>query len=375
MGIQARGNSIQFNLPRQWAKDGNQARFMLGLPNTSENWAIAEAIARQMERDHVMEALPETVEGIKAKYLPKSHLTVVEAIKPIPAIALPELWSQYIETKRPTCAPGTWKNGYLVMTRHLESCPHSTLDDSQKIYDWAIATLTPDTAKRFIMQMSACCKWARRSHLISQNPFDSMPPIKVPKSSEEEDDINPFTKEEQERIITAFQSSKYYRPYASLIQFLFMTGCRPSEAIALQWRNYKGKDIHFERVAVAGVNGLEIVNKLKTQEKRRFPVNAQLQQLLERLSEQEHNQDSLIFPSPEGKIIDFHNFRNRGWVKILESLSIEYRKPYQTRHTFITQCLDSGISVQQVAKWVGNSPSVIMEHYAGTNRHIQVPEF
>ena len=52
----------------------------------------------------------------------------------------------------------------------------------------------------------------------------------------------------------------------------------------------------------------------------------------------------------------------------------EYRKPYQTRHTFITLCLEADIDAKDVAKWVGNSPEIIYRHYAGNKRDLQVPE-
>jgi integrase len=52
----------------------------------------------------------------------------------------------------------------------------------------------------------------------------------------------------------------------------------------------------------------------------------------------------------------------------------EYRNPYQTRHTFITLCLESDIDAKDVAKWVGNSPEIVYRHYAGNKRDLQVPE-
>jgi len=52
-----------------------------------------------------------------------------------------------------------------------------------------------------------------------------------------------------------------------------------------------------------------------------------------------------------------------------------YRPQYNTRHTLIAQCIEAGVSPVQVAKWVGNSPEIIMTHYAGTLRRVQVPEF
>jgi integrase len=60
-------------------------------------------------------------------------------------------------------------------------------------------------------------------------------------------------------------------------------------------------------------------------------------------------------------------------MKVLAEIGIRYRKPYQARHTFINHCLEEGISVKQVAKWVGNSPEVIMKQYAGTIAKFQVP--
>jgi hypothetical protein len=53
--------------------------------------------------------------------------------------------------------------------------------------------------------------------------------IKAPKGLSE--DVNPFTKEERDRIITAFETDRYYHHYTNYVRFLFFTGCCPSEAI------------------------------------------------------------------------------------------------------------------------------------------------
>ena len=159
------------------------------------------------------------------------------------------------------------------------------------------------------------------------------------------------------------------------MQFLFLTGARPSEVIALQWKHITNKSICFEQAVVNSVDGLVLKDGLKTQNKRTFPVNAQLLELLDEIKEgSTFKPGSLVFPSPEGKWIDTHNFRNRAWKTIIKSLNYEYRKPYQTRHTFVTMALEADVSIPQIAKWVGNSPQVIMECYAGTIRKVAVPE-
>lgn len=205
------------------------------------------------------------------------------------------------------------------------------------------------------MQLSACCKWAIKSRLIVTNPFEGLQSqIKVKKASSENNEINPFTKEEKDAIIAAFESNRYYKHYANYVRFLFLTGARPSEAIALQWKHITDKSISFKQAVVASEHGLVLKAGLKTQDKRKFPVNLQLSDLLHtvkaRLDTIEPN--AFVFPNPDDKWIDIHNFRNRAWKVILNSLDIEYRKPYQIRHTFVTMSLEAGVSIPQISKWV-----------------------
>ncbi|MGA9382877.1 MAG: hypothetical protein WBV73_29300, partial [Phormidium sp.] len=129
----------------------------------------------------------------------------------------------------------------------------------------------------------------------------------------------------------------------------------------------------------------------KTHKSRKFPINAQLKALLQSIQSQDCLAETLVFPSPTGKEIDGHNFLNRAWkgyknrhgkfipgivTRLVNEGKVErYRCVYNTRHTFITMALEANVSVTQVAKWVGNSPEIILKHYAGTLKHIQVPEF
>jgi integrase len=200
--------------------------------------------------------------------------------------------------------------------------------------------------------------------------------IKIPKSQESDLlDINPFNKEERDRIIQAFKANRYYCGYAPLVELLFFTGCRPSEAIALQWKHIGDKFINFEQAVTGSEGGLSLKSGLKTQQRRRFPINEQLRRVLDSIRSENGKPDDWLFISPEGKFIDLNNFRNRAWKRVLASLpDIEYHKLYQTRHTFITLCLETGIDAKDVARWVGNSPEVIYQHYAGNKRDLQVPE-
>jgi integrase len=365
---------------------GKRHYLSLGFADTLANRKLAEMKAREIELD----MLSGHFEGIE-KYKPVSALSTDEAITPIstPKPSLSELWEKFIEYKRPQCSENTMIYMYGVYTSYLKKLPSHDLDHAPQIRDFVLKTFPLESGKRFITRLSACCKWAIKSGMISENPFDGMAAeIKLPKAAKSEgfNDINPFSLEERDAIIEAIATDKFcpaksgfkHSRYASLIKFLFATGCRPSEAAALKWKNVSRdfRMITFEQVLIRTKSGAKIRNGLKTQERRKFPCNDSLRSLLREIKPEHTQPEDLVFPSPENKAIDINNFRNRTWKAVLKGLGIEYRKLYQTRHTFITHALEVGkLDAKDVARLVGNSPEVIYQHYAGNKRELFVPEF
>jgi integrase len=114
---------------------------------------------------------------------------------------------------------------------YIARFPVSTLDGAVAVRDYLNSTATPNTTKRVLTQLNACCAWAVDSRLIMVNPFVGMAAgIKAPKVKTEGEDIDPFSPDERERIIQALKAIN--SEYAALVEFMFRTGCRPSEAIA-----------------------------------------------------------------------------------------------------------------------------------------------
>lgn len=129
-----------------------------------------------------------------------------------------------------------------------------------------------------------------------------------------------------------------------------------------------------QAVVYAGKRGNVLKKGLKTQEKRKFPINAQLAELLQSIRPAKCEPDALVFLSRKGKILDWHNFSNRAWKSVLASLpEITCRNPYQTRHTFCSLCREENVASIQIAKWVGNSPEMIDRIYARPVDQVQVP--
>ncbi len=248
-------------------------------------------------------------------------------------------------------------------------CPYG-LDDPVGVRDWLGGNYPPITAKRLLVQLNACGKWAVGSKVLESNPFAGMAgSITIPKGEKLVDKIDTFTPDERDAIIAGFEQSPYYRHYAPLVRFLFLTGCRSGEALGLEWSHITEGLITFRQTSVNGKSN-QLKAGLKTQSSRAFPVNRQLQELLDSIP----RVNKLVFPSPTGRLIDWGGFHRRAWTKVLGLVGIRYRNPYQTRHTFITQALQK-LSVQDVAKLVGNSPQMIYAHYAGASREMVVPEF
>jgi integrase len=374
-------------LQLQFQHAGKRHYLSMGLPDTKDARKVAEMRAREIELDILCDNFDSTLQ----KYKPQSALSTVAPdieLKVVKAPSLDELWRKFVEYKQPQCSANTMHFVYGHFTTYMEKLPTHELSKAAEIRDFSLKTFPLDSCKRFITRLSACCKWAIESGLITTNPFQGMASqIKVPKSQskDEDEDIDPFTTEEREAILKAmledtfrpkhsgFRHSFYY-PY---IKFLFMSGCRPSEAIALQWKHVS-KDfrmVRFEQAVIETAQGRMLREGLKTQERRRFPCNEQLQDFLKSIKPENCDPEALIFPGYRGGYLDYKSFRKSVWKAVLSGLNIEYRKPYQTRHTFITMALEHGLDAKDVARLVGNSPEVIYRHYAGNKRDLMVPEF
>ncbi|MEP0758690.1 DUF3596 domain-containing protein [Trichocoleus sp. DQ-A2] len=380
VGIESFQERLRLRLPRQLF-GGKQKYLTLGLSDTSENRKSAEIKARQIELDIISGNFDPTL----AKYKPQTYLTLIETIKPKQAITLSDLWNKYTEYRKPLIAETTLRIQYAAVRNHIAKLPTKDLNDSIKIRDFLVANLSNDAARRTLTQISACCEWACDSFLITNNPFHGMAKkIKVVK--DEVDTIDPFTAEERDTIIAAFEQHPYYCFYAAFVKFLFMTGCRTGEAVGIKWKHIS-QDCKLITFCESVSSQLKIRKDCKTHKTRKFPCNPSLQALLLSIKSENCDPESLVFPSKRGGEIRSGHFIDSAWkgrgdrgVGIVMQLAQDgkisrYRTQYTTRHTFITLCLEAGVTPVQVAKWVGNTPEIIMKHYAGTTLQMQVPEF
>lgn len=371
VGVSVNRGGLRLRLPR-FLFGGQQKFLYTGLRDTPNNRKIAEAKAKQIEADIFFEKFDYSLESYKINACPDSeqrnNLTILE------------LYSQFIEAKKPTVRPGTFRGGYVVMLNHLKKSPFvRVIPDAdqtafaQGLVDWAVATLSPDTARRFLVQLNACFNWAIASQLVQleESPLKNLTTrVFKPRCTR---DIEPFTLQERNQIINQYKFHPKYKHYALFVEFCFSVGCRPSEAIALQRENISAdlKQITFTHAVVTGEEGKRRIKGLKTQDKRTIYTSNSVQALL-RVALSSSNQ--IVFPGVRGGLLGYGTFR-KNWKVILAELNIRYRNPYQMRHTFITLCLETGMNVKDLAKIVGNSPEVIYRHYAENQLKVAVPDW
>jgi integrase len=232
--------------------------------------------------------------------------------------------------------------------------------------------------------LSNAFDYALERKLIASNEcYGLAQKIKTPKSlrKTEDSEIKAFTKEERDLIINAFRTNPHrlIRHYADYVEFCFYTGARPCEVAALQWKHITSTHIKFEQDLVESeTEKFTVKQGLKTQEKRQFPINPQLQAIVDSIRPDNVEPDAFVFLSSNGNHINLNKFSQRSWKTVLkglkESHNIQPLSPYHTRHTFITMMIDNGVSAMDIKRWCGNSADIVLSRYASAKRDLVVPE-
>jgi integrase len=292
--------------------------------------------------------------------------------------SLSALWSAFKEASEGRVAETTQRRYWVMCDKALELTSQTSLipEGLKDFKELLLQKYALTTAKRILQMLRAAYNWAKDEDLveaINDNPFSKLQSsLKEPKSSRS---CKAFSQKEIDSILHIFESEAV--DYIDFVKFLFLTGCRPEEAIALTWNKTKGGLVTFDSAYSAGV-----LKTTKTGESRSFPINEALNSVLahQQLVTLKNvvNSNSLVFPNVgTSRYIDLASFTRKVWkpivIKLVELGEIsEYLPTYHCRHTFITNQLRAGKDAATVAKWVGNSSNIIMRHYAAANKE-EVP--
>lgn len=362
VSLAIQNNKYYIRFPRRMF-GGQQKTLSLELEATDKNRPLAEAKLRAVQNDLDLDRFDYSLESYRPKHRKQDYLQLVKE-KP-KTISLLELWDRFYSYTEPSLKHGTRlyyqttiKPKLVLYSEYKGS--NLNLFDAIALREFLLKTTTKGMTKRCLTYVNKAVCWGIKNNLIDlqgrSNPYAD---IASDIHFNYQDNPNPcaFSIEEEARLIKNFEEQE--PNYANLVKFLFLTGCRPSEAIGLKWDNIPS-DYQYINFSGSFFKG-EYSDKSKTNRQRRFPVNAELEALLRSIG----RKDGLVFPSPLGNPINYANFSRRQWNKIADGIKPD-TTPYSARDSFITKQILAGVSTSLISKWCDTSSEVIERYYFDT---------
>lgn len=338
--------------------------YCLTIGKDSKNAQIAaRGKAQIIDGDIIFDKFDPTLQKYGKILLPTYNDEISQA-----QISLRELWDRFLEDKLPSIKIKT-QDEYAKFTHLLDKLENNLVFDGLVVKKALLAITTIDQCKRVLQYLSACCTWGVQHKLITFNPFQGMAAQLPQRKSLGNPTPNAFTQEERDTIIQAFKQDERpginYRIYAPIVEFWFLTGCRPSEAIGLTWNKVSPDctSVIFDGSIQTLANGSQVWSDgSKNNRSRKISASTRVQKLLLSIKPLEAHPNTLVFPSPKGRPINYNNFR-RAWNKIVAPIKPN-TTPYNCRDTFITLQLLKGVPSAVIGKWCDTSIQMIDRNYA-----------
>ena len=270
---------------------------------------------------------------------------------------------------------------YLALQKHVSEFFRSktaiSVSESvaQKFKEFLAQKLEPVTVRERIVLINACWEWAHKKKLVLENPWDDVKVSVPPKQRPE-----PFTLTEISAIVQNSTQTQISVTTLTMWNSNSALAFALLEAAALLWRHCSPE---CDRIWIGESlsNGSESRKSTKTNKARTVPLTPRLQQLLLDRRPTDRRPDDLIFTSTNGSAMayrpasyDSKNFCNRYWKPALAELGIDYRKPYNTRHTLISHGLEAGMNPVAIASLTGHNVRTLYENYAGLVNPPQLPD-
>ena len=321
----------------------------LGMKDTPDNRAKAEAIAYRIENDLLHPDWVQLFDPTFAKYGLKSQYAALKlAAPPVTETELTvgAMWEDYLLWKQPQVEATTYRAGFIGSFSNLikglvwDKKTRSFTDTGNGLFNAPLSEVDADkwfgdaaggvkSKKNTLAALSEAFTrlQSQDKTKLTKNPFllENKTENKTNKyksgvdadgterewwdvpdneSDGDECDRRCFSKADRDTIIDAFYNHKNdaSRQLAPLIEFRFLTGCRSGEAFALRWRDcFRGKEqnnIVFSR----SYEGRDQVTKgTKTDDIRIFKMYPKLRDLLIRIKPVDAKPNDLVFAKLNGK--------------------------------------------------------------------------
>ncbi len=263
--------------------------------------------------------------------------------------------ARWLEAKRKHVSSSTWE-GYrkLIQHRLTPGLGHLLVVEFRRKHakDWLDKL---EVSNKTLSNIQSCLRSALNDavdeELIDLNPLAGWTYAR--KGEVKEDDVDPFSAEEQLAIIGALQGQAQ-----NLVQFAFWTGMRTSELVALDWGDvdWIRGEVHVARAMTQAAKGEAEVTKTVSG-KRSIKLLGPALAALKAQKAHTFLAGAEVFQNPRDgqRWAGDAPIRKTMWTPALKKAGVRYRRPYQTRHTYASMMLSAGEHPMWVAQQMGHS--------------------
>lgn len=391
------GNNLSHQIPLFYSQkyyNKNQKYISFGGKDSTENRVLVDQARNQLQLDL------ETGQFNPSNLLKYQHPNKQARQNYIPNLPisfplLKEIFDKYCDYKKGQLAESTYLSMYKCTYLNAIKIAPQNLEQQLEIRNFIVENYKPSGVIRLLGVIHAAIIWAQKEKLIDSN-YESnfktyqddyrhslkrknikrVKPKLFEKYHHQPDKIA-WNQEEMEIIIEAVhqrRNVKYKKLdyIAYFIEFLFRTGVRHGEGVALTWRDVS-EDFSFITVNKSYSTVLKKNKGTKTGKNRTVPCSLRVTEILKLLKVNSSSLDEPIFKNSQGNPIQRKYLRTiwagggNGSKSIIEKLIEEGKLPqyldmYSTRRTFISNQIRK-YDVKTVADWVGDNPETILKHY------------
>ncbi len=170
--------------------------------------------------------------------------------------------------------------------------------------------------------------------------------------------INWLTREEQDRVLECIPQE--HKP---IFIFLLKMGVRPNEARALRWEsvNFRSSSV-FIKDGFSGSSKQVFQNNTKGHKQLHLPMPDEVCKILHDLWDKNRKGTGFVFTIPhrakgEVTIVPYYKGKlNLLWNEAVKQAGLPHTNLYGgSRHSWISQRLNAGMSLGLISKWVGHS--------------------
>ncbi len=245
----------------------------------------------------------------------------------------------------PSIKPATRVYRRRCLAALLKSWPGLDQSDVRRITaaqcrDWSArfaAAYSPTMYNNTVGTLRMVLDVAVKSGARFGNPATEVRKVKVPLKRLHLPSLDQF---QRMLRVVAQGGGRFSQDCADLIAFLAYGGFRKAEAAAIRWSDC---DFQRERILVAG----DSVIGTKNHETRWVPMNAPMLTLLKRLRATRQDE-------PPGTAVMKVRECQKAVDRACKLLEIDRITHHDLRHFFATSCIEAGIDIPTVSRWLGH---------------------